>query len=163
MKILNIIGILLVTSSFLMAKDSTSSTSQVGQTKKMKVYESPTCGCCGIWSEYMSKNGFEVEEIKTLDFMKIKEQYNIKPELMSCHTAVVDGYIIEGHTPYDEVKRLLEEKPKDVIGLSTPGMPQGSPGMEQGMKDDIYDVILLYKDGTSKVYATYRGKTKISK
>lgn len=131
--------------------------------KNMTIYESPSCGCCVFWSDYMSKNGFNIKEVKTNDVLHIKSQYGIKPEYMSCHTAVVDGYIIEGHVPYQEVERLLSEKPKNVIGISTPGMPQGSPGMEQGMEDDVYDVLILYKDGTSKVYATYRGKEKISK
>lgn len=132
------------------------------QTKPLlEIYESPTCGCCKLWGEYMSKNGFEVKEIKTNELLKIKEQYQIKQDFMSCHTGVIDGYVIEGHIPHEQVQRLLSEKPKDVIGITTPGMPQGSPGMEQGMPDDTYNVILLYKDGSSKIYATYKGHTKI--
>ncbi|RDU64977.1 CopG family transcriptional regulator [Helicobacter didelphidarum] len=127
----------------------------------LKIYESPTCGCCGHWAKYMSENGFKIEEIKTNDFMKIKTQYNIKEPYRSCHTAVINGYAIEGHVPYNEVKKLLSEKPKDVIGIAVAGMPQGSPGMEQGFPDDTYDVMMLMNDGTSKVVATYKGKTKI--
>lgn len=151
MKLLNIIFILFFI-NFLYA-DSV---------EKLLVYESPACGCCVFWSDYMSKSGFDVEEIKTNDILSIKSKYGIKSEYMSCHTAVIDGYIIEGHVPYTEVEKLLKEKPQNVIGISVPGMPQGSPGMEQGMEDDVYDVLILYKDGSSQVYATYRGKEKIS-
>lgn len=152
MKLLNIIFVLIFVNGLYAASN-----------KNITIYESPTCGCCAFWADYMSKNGFDVKEVKTNDMLNIKSKYNIKPEYMSCHTAVINDYIIEGHVPYQEVDRLLEEQPKDVIGLSAPGMPQGSPGMEQGMEDDIYDVLLLYKDGTSEVYATYKGKEKISK
>ena len=129
--------------------------------KSLDIYESPTCGCCGKWSEYMAQNGFQTKEIKTNAFMDIKNQKGIKPEFMSCHTGVVGEYAIEGHVPHEQVERLLKEAPKDAIGISVPGMPQGSPGMEQGYPDDTYDVLLLKKDGTSRVYATYKGKTKL--
>lgn len=109
----------------------------------------------------MSQNGLEIKEIKTDELFKIKLQYGIKQEFMSCHTGIIDGYVVEGHIPFEQVQRLLAEKPKDVIGIATPGMPQGSPGMEQGNPDDTYDVLLLYKDGSSKVYATYKGHTKV--
>lgn len=130
---------------------------------EISVYESPSCGCCKLWSNYMSKNGFEVKEIKTGDLMSIKSKYGIKDEYMSCHTAIVDGYVVEGHVPYQEVLRLLSEKPDGVIGISTPGMPLGSPGMEQGNVNEVYDVLLLRKDGSTEVYATYKGKEKTSK
>ncbi len=149
MKLLNIIFILLFAN--ILYADSN---------KELIIYESPTCGCCAFWGDYMSKNGFDVKEVKTNDILNIKSKYGIRPEYMSCHTAVIGDYIIEGHVPYGEVERLLAEKPQNAIGISTPGMPQGSPGMEQGMEDEIYDVLILYKDGTSEVYATYKGKTK---
>lgn len=151
-KIIAIFVALLFASSLVMANENK---------KVLKVYESPTCGCCGFWVKYMADNGLEVEEIKTNDFMKIKEQYKIGDNFMSCHTAIIDGYAIEGHVPYDEVKKLLESKPKGVIGISVPGMPQGSPGMEQGYEDEIYDVVMMKEDGTGEVIATYKGKMKI--
>ena len=134
-----------------------------GANKKLEVYESPTCGCCEFWAEYMKKQGYEVIIHKTDDFMKIKEDFNIQPQYQSCHTGVIDGYAIEGHVPNDAVKWLLENKPKDVIGISAPGMPQGSPGMEQGYEDEEYPVVLLLKDGTSKLYSYYKGHKPLDK
>lgn len=137
-------------------------TSQPSNKPILEVYESPSCGCCGLWSEYMAQHGFEVKEIKTNDLLKIKQKYNIKEEFMSCHTAIVNGYIIEGHVPHEQVQRLLKENPKDVIGITVPGMPQGSPGMEQNRPDDTYKVMLLSKEnGLAIPYAVYKGKTKI--
>ena len=96
----------------------------------MKVYKSPTCGCCGNWVSAMQKAGFSEETIKVDDMVKVKKEFHVPLELSSCHTAIVDGYVIEGHVPADEVKRLLELKPKDVVGIAVPGMPMESQGME---------------------------------
>ncbi|RDU56529.1 DUF411 domain-containing protein [Helicobacter sp. MIT 99-5507] len=133
-----------------------------GANKKLEVYESPTCGCCDLWVKYMKDQGYEVYVHKTNDFMKIKEDFNIKSEYQSCHTGVIDGYAIEGHVPNDAVKWLLENKPKDVIGISAPGMPQGSPGMEQGYEEE-YPVILMLKDGGYKLYGYYKGHKLLDK
>ena len=124
--------------------------------KKLEVYESPTCGCCEFWAKYMKDQGYEVITHKTDDFMKIKEDFKIKAEYQSCHTGIIDGYAIEGHVPNSAVKWLLENKPKDVIGISAPGMPQGSPGMEQGYEEE-YPVILMLKNGDYKLYGYYKG------
>ena len=93
---------------------------------EMTVYKSPTCGCCGKWITHMEENGFQVNAVDVLEMNIVKQKYGVSRELASCHTAVVDGYVVEGHVPADDVKRLLSEKP-DVMGLSVPGMPVGSP------------------------------------
>ena len=127
----------------------------------MQVYKSPTCGCCGNWGKIMAKNGFESVEIKTNDLVEVKNKFHVPLELSSCHTAIVDGYVVEGHVPPAEVKRLLELKPDGVIGISVPGMPLESPGMQQGSEPEKYDVILFKKDGTQEIFATYIGDKKL--
>lgn len=95
------------------------------------------------------------------EFYKIKEQMKIKPEYQSCHTGIIEGYAIEGHVPVSAIEWLLENKP-DIIGLSVHGMPQGSPGMQQGIEEE-YPVILLLKDGTNRLYGYFKGDKLISK
>ena len=109
------------------------------------VYKSPTCGCCSKWVEHLQDNGFEVKTVDLSDMRMIKSMSGVKPEYASCHTAKVDGYVIEGHVPASDVKRLLKERPA-VTGLSAPGMPMGSPGME-GPRSDPYEVITFDKQG----------------
>ena len=118
------------------------------------VHKTPWCGCCTKWSAHLRDAGFEVSEIKHDDLTPIKQQYGVPPMMESCHTAVVDGYAIEGHVPADDIKRLLEKKP-DALGLAVPGMPTGSPGMEMGDSHDAYDVLLFKQDGYS-VFRHYR-------
>ncbi|AJC93868.1 DUF411 domain-containing protein [Campylobacter volucris] len=130
--------------------------------KVVDVYESPTCGCCDLWADYMKTKGYEVRVHKTEDFLKIKEEYKIKDIYQSCHTGIIDGYAIEGHVPEDAVAWLLENKPKDVIGISAPGMPQGSPGMEQGYEEK-YPVIVMLKNGDYKIYGIYKGHQLLEK
>ncbi len=121
---------------------------------KMTVYKSATCGCCNKWIKHMEDSGFQVNAIDVLDVNLVKQQYGLSYEHASCHTAVVDGYVIEGHVPALDVKRLLSEKP-DVLGLSVPGMPVGSPGMEMGERVDSYSVIAIGKDGNAQVFNQY--------
>ena len=128
--------------------------------KKLEIYESPTCGCCDSWALYMQKNGFKVSIHKSDDFLKIKENFKIKNEWQSCHTGVIEGYAIEGHVPLEAVLWLLENKPKGVIGISAPGMPQGSPGMEQGYSEK-YPVIIMKEDGTYELYAYFINDKKL--
>lgn len=126
----------------------------VGAEPEMTVYKSPTCGCCGKWITHMEENGFKVNAIDVLDMNIVKEKYGIDRKLASCHTAVVDGYFVEGHVPSADVKRLLSEKP-DVLGLTVPGMPVGSPGMEMGGRVDHYSVIAIDKEGNAGVFNQY--------
>ena len=129
------------------------SLSRAAESSEVIVYKSPTCGCCTGWVEHMKANGYSVVSKNTDDMDKIKEILGVPDMFQSCHTATVDGYIIEGHVPADDVTRLLKEKPK-AIGLAVPGMPAGSPGMEVGTKDK-YDVLLFNADNSADVYATY--------
>jgi hypothetical protein len=118
------------------------------------VHKTPTCGCCKKWIEHLESNGFSPSSKDHRSLQGVKEKYNIKPEYRSCHTAVSkDGYIFEGHIPSKYIAQFLAEKNLDAIGLSVPGMPLGSPGMEVGDRFTPYDVLILFKDGTSKVYA----------
>lgn len=114
--------------------------------QEITVYKSPWCGCCTAWSEHMRENGFKVTEIKREGMDTIKRDLGVPEKLESCHTAKVGGYVVEGHVPAADVKRLLKEKPK-AKGLSVPGMPMGSPGMEQGNEKDRYTVIIYGDEG----------------
>ncbi|MDH5315453.1 MAG: DUF411 domain-containing protein [Gemmatimonadota bacterium] len=116
------------------------------------VYKSPTCGCCGEWIEHMKAAGFEVRAVDMDDITEVKQASGVPMKLRTCHTAIVDGYVVEGHVPADLVKKMLAEKPK-VTGIAVPGMPVGSPGMEQGSMKEPYDVLLFEKSGKTSVYA----------
>lgn len=117
------------------------------------VYKSPTCGCCSAWIEHLKQNGFEVTAHDTANMSQVKQSLGVIPDHASCHTAEISGYVIEGHVPAAEIKRLLNEKPA-VSGLTVPGMPMGSPGMEGGRKDP-YKVLTFDHQGNSEVYADY--------
>ncbi|MBL4576090.1 MAG: hypothetical protein JKY51_08335 [Opitutaceae bacterium] len=123
----------------------------------LAVYKSPTCECCGKWVNYMSENGFSASTHHPLNLAQLKSDKGIAPRYQSCHTGVSkDGYIFEGHIPANVIKRFLDEKPEGALGLSVPGMPMGSPGMEMGNHYDDYDVLLLMKDGSAMVYQQIR-------
>ena len=108
--------------------------SYVSAGEHVKVYHGESCGCCHNWAKYMEQNGFEVEMISLADepLIQKKNELGLPLELTSCHTAIVDGYVVEGHMPVGEIRTLLKNKPKDVIGIAVPGMPLEAPGMEQG-------------------------------
>ncbi|NMG45311.1 DUF411 domain-containing protein [Aromatoleum toluvorans] len=118
------------------------------------MHKDPNCGCCGKWAEHMRAAGFSVKEIKNPNMSEVKRAAGVPQALGSCHTAKVGGYVIEGHVPAADVKRLLAEKPK-VAGISAPGMPQGSPGMEGPFPADRYDVVSFTADGRTKVFASH--------
>jgi len=122
------------------------------------VYKSSSCGCCSKWVRHLQDNGFDVNVIDTNDMNSVKSQAGIPPRLAACHTAVVGDYIIEGHVPADDIKRLLKEQPK-IAGLAVPGMPMGSPGMEGG-RHDAYKVMSFTKNNDSEVFSRYRGDAK---
>jgi len=119
------------------------------------MYKNAGCQCCTEWGDHMMEGEFDVEEVPTPVLMQVKQENGITRELASCHTALVDGYVVEGHVPIEDVRRLLEERP-DAIGLAVPGMPVGSPGMETpGRTPDSYDVLLVNKDGSTSVFASH--------
>lgn len=120
------------------------------------VYKSATCPCCDGWIKHLGKEGFKTSTIIRDDMDQIKAANGITPQLASCHTAKVGGYVIEGHVPASDVKRLLKEKPADVVGLTAPGMPMKSPGMQaEGLAPKGYDVLAIKKDGSTEVYTRY--------
>ena len=121
--------------------------------KEITVYKSPSCGCCAGWAQHLRHNGFRVTVLDQYDLSEIKARHGIGPELQSCHTAVVDGYAIEGHVPADDIWRLLAEKP-DASGLAAPGMPTMSPGMNSDQPKG-YDVLLFGRDSRPAVYSRY--------
>jgi hypothetical protein len=117
------------------------------------VYKDPGCGCCKSWIEHLIKHGYRVDAKDTPDMTGIKRGLGVPDGLSACHTAVVNGYLIEGHVPAADIARLLKEKPK-VAGLAVPGMPMGSPGME-GPRTQRYQVLSFDKTGKTKVFASY--------
>jgi hypothetical protein len=121
---------------------------------QVEVYKNPDCGCCGAWVEHLKAAGFSVKVHETPDTSAIRKRHGIPDAFGSCHTGVVAGYALEGHVPADDVKRLLAGKPV-AAGLSVPGMPVGSPGMEAGSRKDPFQVLLLDKAGRSSVFASY--------
>jgi hypothetical protein len=122
----------------------------------MTVYKSSTCGCCKLWVDHAKSHGFPVRVVDTDDLGGVKRDLGIPAQLASCHTVVVGGFLIEGHVPAVDVKRLLATRPR-VRGLAVPGMPIGAPGMEQGAPADYtrYDVIAFATNGTMTVFATH--------
>jgi hypothetical protein len=128
---------------------------QVTELPLVKVWKTPTCGCCGKWVQHMEAAGFRVEVTSVNDVAPIRKANGVPESLGSCHTAVVDGYVVEGHVPASDVLRLLKEKP-GILGLTAPGMPAGSPGMDVPGSPP-YDVLALGKDRTAAIYATHGG------
>lgn len=117
------------------------------------VYKSPTCGCCSKWVDYLRKQGFTVVAHDTSDMAAVKAELGVPDAVSSCHTAMVGGYVIEGHVPAADIERLLKEHPK-VVGLAVPGMVTGSPGMEGGTPEH-YKVLAFDARGTTTVFSTH--------
>lgn len=126
---------------------------------QVEVWKDPNCGCCKEWIDHLKANGFQVK-VHDIGNAQARKRLGIPEQLGSCHTASISGYAIEGHVPATDIHRLLMEKPK-AVGLAVPGMPVGSPGMDapiyQGRKDP-YDVLLVLKDGGTRVYQHYPSK-----
>ena len=121
------------------------------------VHKTPTCGCCKKWVKHLEANNFSTMIKDHQNLQKVKEQHSVKPKYQSCHTAVSkDGYVFEGHIPSKFIKQFLANPEANAIGLSVPGMPLGSPGMEVEGRFMPYDVLVLFQDGSSKVYAEVR-------
>lgn len=119
------------------------------------VHKNPSCGCCGLWVEHMHAHGFEVEVRDVDDMGPIKERVGVPPGMGSCHTAEVAGYFLEGHVPAADVRRLLEERP-EARGLTVPGMPLGSPGMEvPDGRVQPYEVVLVGNDGATSTWSRH--------
>ena len=115
------------------------------------VYKSASCGCCGKWVDYLRANGFAVKVVDLDDLSEIKLASGVPRSIQTCHTALVEGYVVEGHVPVDALRTLLHDRPK-VAGIGVPGMPIGSPGMD-GSPPQAYDVLSWDKTGKTSVFA----------
>jgi hypothetical protein len=120
----------------------------------MIVYKSPACGCCAKWVEHVEQHGFTVKTIPTEDMLALKKRLGVPENAMSCHTTKVGNYVVEGHVPAADIKRLLAQKPK-ARGIAVAGMPMGSPGMEHGNHREPYATLLIGLDGKTKVFASH--------
>ena len=120
------------------------------------VYRDPSCGCCGAWISYLRTQGYTVTVHEDQPMAAVKTRLGVPADAASCHTALIDGYVIEGHVPVEDIRRLLAEHP-NARGLAAPGMPMGSPGMEMGSAER-YDVVLIGRDGSSRIFATHGPK-----
>lgn len=122
-------------------------------TNAIEVFHDPACGCCVNWIRYLQTQGYTVTSHEDQSMAVVKERMGVPANAASCHTARIGGYVIEGHVPVEDIRRLLAERP-DARGLAAPGMPMGSPGMEMGAPER-YDVLLIGHDGSSRVFATH--------
>jgi len=143
--LLVIIALYFTSSSMVFAKDVHS--------KDITVYKNPQCGCCNKWISYLKKNNYNVTEINTRDVLLEKKRLGVPEKLAACHTAVIDGYIVEGHVTDRDIKRLLLFRPK-IKGIAVPGMPVGTPGME-GSSKEPYSVMSFDKDGKIKTFVKH--------
>lgn len=127
----------------------------VATARAVVVHKSPLCDCCAKWVDHMRARGFDVTVHDTADVTPVKAAHGVTAQLASCHTALVGGYVVEGHVPAGDVQLLLRERPA-VAGLAAPGMPMGSPGMEMpGMSGDRYDVVAFDRSGATRVFASH--------
>ena len=131
-----------------------------GSANQITVWKTPSCGCCHEWVAHLRKSGFEVATHDVEDTAPIRQKFGLNAKFGSCHTARLGNYVVEGHVPAKELRRLLREQPK-ALGLAVPGMPMGSPGMEMGNSRDAYDVLLVLADGSSRIYQSYPAKSSV--
>lgn len=122
----------------------------------IEVFKSASCGCCTLWLRHLVRSGFSPKwkDLSSAELTRIKTDAGLPSDLQSCHTARIGGYVVEGHVPAADIRRLLAERP-DAVGLSVPGMPIGSPGMEAGNEREPYDVLLVRRDGTTEVFSSH--------
>ena len=120
---------------------------------KITTYRSPSCGCCGAWIEAAGKAGFDVTVVPTDEIMALKDKHGIPKTLLSCHTSLVGGYVVEGHVPFAAIRKLLATKPKGIKGIAVPGMPMGAPGMEHGNHKEAFDVLAFDAGMNVSVFA----------
>jgi hypothetical protein len=122
----------------------------------LDVWKTASCGCCSAWIAHIEQNGFSAKarDVAAGQLARLKAEAGLPPELQSCHTARIDGYVIEGHVPAADIRRLLSERP-DAVGLTVPGMPVGAPGMEAGDEKEPYEVLLVRRDGSTEVFSRH--------
>ena len=136
-----------------LAADSAATSPAAAAADEIVVYKTPTCGCCGRWVDHMKANGFTATVKDTADLAPIKRRLGVPPSMVSCHTTVVNGYVVEGHVPAEAVRKLLKERPA-IVGIAAPGMPAGSPGMEGPVKQR-FDVVTFDRSGHSRVFTSH--------
>jgi len=153
-----IVVLALILFAFLAACSTSSTASgELGSTaaapsRAMTVYRSPDCSCCHVWADIARTAGWSVATADMLDMTAFKAEHGVPTEAASCHTAIIDGYVVEGHVPFAAIERLLAERP-DVDGIALPGMPAGSPGMG-GVADGPFEV-LAFDDGETFPFGSY--------
>ncbi|TWI58567.1 hypothetical protein IQ22_00273 [Pseudomonas duriflava] len=130
-------------------------TVQAAEPLTIDVYRDPNCGCCTKWLEHLRQNGFDVRDHEETDMSAVKSRLGVPPRLASCHTGVIDGQFVEGHVPANDILKMRRRP--DLLGVATPGMPVGSPGMEVGDRKDAYDVIGLTRTGQEGVITHHPG------
>ena len=145
-------GILAAVLTFVLAAGGSLSGQRGGAV--VEVYKTPTCGCCHLWVKHLEQNGFTTRVTDMDDLGSIKKKHGVPARATSCHTAIVNGYVLEGHVPAADVKKLLIERPA-IAGLAVPGMPVGSPGMEVGSTVQPYNVLSFAKNGDTKIFSSY--------
>lgn len=123
-------------------------------TMHVEMHKNPGCGCCEAWADHLRTFGFIVDSVPDADIIEFKEKQGIPRPLMSCHTAIIDGYFVEGHVPAKDIMQLLKIKPEHVTGIAVPGMPLGSPGMEHPRPQE-FNTIALLSDGSAYVFAQH--------
>ena len=131
-----------------------STATQIQDAPYATVYRSPECSCCGGWIKHLKAQGFRIKDFPTPDIDLVKQKYHVPDNLTSCHTAIVNGHVIEGHVPADDIKRLLQDSP-NTLGLSVPQMPVGTPGMEMGNQKDPFSVFSFDRHSRIAVYKDY--------
>ena len=126
------------------------------QGPEIRVLKSPSCGCCTAWADHLSAAGFSVDlrDVPNEQLWTMKDRLGIGDETASCHTAMIEGYVIEGHVPAEDITRLINERP-DALGLAVPGMPIGSPGMEMGGSTEPFTTLLLLADGETRAFSRH--------
>lgn len=150
-QLLTIAFVAIAMSILLVSEPSMAASSK---SSEINVYRDPSCSCCGGWIDHLATKGFQPTSIATSNMETLKQQYGVPEGLASCHTAVIDNYVIEGHVPAEDIKRLLAEKP-NVAGIAVPGMPIGTPGMENGDRKDSFTVFSFDKQGKTAAFNRY--------
>lgn len=140
--------------TFLAAAPALALGAQTRPTRTLTVYKSPTCACCDGWVTHMREAGFAATVRVTADLRAVRLARGLPDALASCHTGVIGGYVVEGHVPAADVVRLLAERP-DAVGITVPGMPLGSPGMEAGGRREPFDTLLVLRSGQTRVFARH--------
>ncbi|MBD9390746.1 DUF411 domain-containing protein [Acidovorax sp. ACV01] len=151
----------LTTSVTLLAASALPFAATAAAPTPLEVWKDPNCGCCQDWVDHMQANGFAVKA-HAIGNNAVRARLGLPQELGSCHTALVGGYVVEGHVPASDVRALLQQKPK-ALGLAVPGMPVGSPGMDgavYGDRRDPYDVLLVARDGSTRIFKSYNTSSK---